>query len=82
MGCGLPIICTESSGINDIVSKENGFVIETGNKQQLKEKLEWFLNNRNQILKMSENSKIVSNKYSWDYYRENIKRVIQVILDK
>lgn len=82
MGCGLPVICTENSGINDLITNETGFTIEAGNKKLLKEKMEWFLNNQDKILKMGENSRIIANRYTWDKYKENIKQVIQIILDK
>ena len=50
MSCGLPIICTDSSGLDKFVDNErNGFVIESKNIEQIYEKMKWFVENKKYI---------------------------------
>ena len=91
MGCNLPIICTENSGVTNIVSENNcGFIIKVSNKEQIKEKIKWFIENRDYILSMGENSRKVAAatlkevreamKYTWDAYEKNIYNAIKDIV--
>ena len=53
MVCGLPIICSENSGVNDLIKDGvNGFVIPCGNSKELKDKMQWFINNTDQTERM------------------------------
>lgn len=81
MGCNLPVICTQNSGVNGIVKDyENGFIIEPSNVEQLKEKITWFIENDNKIKLMGENAKKESLKYTWNTYNKNIVDVIREII--
>ena len=83
MGCGLPIICTENTGVNDIVRNgENGFVIPASDSQQLKEKIEWFVEHYDQISIMGYNAYNTAKMYTWDNYNLNIIDAIKNIIDK
>ncbi len=81
MACGLPIICSENSGVNDLVQEEvNGFVIPCGNVQALQKKIQWFLENRDQIPLMGQEAAKTGKKYTWDYYEANVIKVIRDII--
>lgn len=83
MACGLPIICTPNTGINDIVIEgENGFVIPCSNSEAIKEKIEWFLNNREKIEIMSLKAKKVALNYTWENYDKKITQTIKNIVYK
>lgn len=73
MACGLPVICTYNSGISDlIIEGENGFVVKAGNKEELLEKMKWFIKNNEKIIEMGEKAKEISKKYTWKEYEKNI----------
>ena len=73
MACGLPIICSTNSGVNDIVvDGESGFIIEPGDSEILRDKIVWFINNKDKIPSMGEKAKLTGEKFTWDYYSENM----------
>lgn len=83
MNCGLPIICTENTGINDLIeNSKNGFVIPISDSEALYEKINWFLINRDKIEEMSNCAKITAHKYTWNNYYKNYSNTIYEILEK
>ena len=81
MMSGLPIICSENSGVNDIVKDgENGFVIPWGDKYMLKEKLQWFVDNPDKIKNMGEKAEKVASNYTWDNYSVNVVNAIREMI--
>ncbi len=82
MACGLPIICSQNSGVSDLVTEgQNGFIIPCGNVEALKEKIGWFLEHRNQISKMGESASEVARKYSWGFYEYNVTKTLNQIVE-
>lgn len=71
MASGLPVICTEQSG-SLVKDKESGFIIKTGNHDDLKKAVEYFLNNENEIIKMGELSRSIISYYSWELYAKKV----------
>lgn len=81
MSCGLPVICSENSGIGDVVENYvNGIIFKTGDVSSLYEKLQWIYYNQNLLPIMSEKAFITSRKYSWDTYYTNVNKTISDIL--
>ena len=81
MACGLPIICTYNSGVADLVTDgENGFVIPCGDLEALKEKMQWFIDNRQCIQTMGKKAKQVASGYGWDNYEINVIQELKNIL--
>lgn len=81
MACGLPIICTYNSGVADLVSDgENGFVIPCGDLEALKEKMQWFIDNRQCIQTMGKKAKQVASGYGWDNYEINVIQKLKNII--
>jgi len=73
LACGLPVICTENSGCNDAITDfENGFVIKAGDNVALKEKIQWFVDNKDVLPEMSENSRKTAEYYTWSRYYEGV----------
>lgn len=56
MATGIPVIITKNCGV-DIRNGIEGFVVESANVGQLKEKINFFLENRNKLKEMGENAK-------------------------
>ena len=81
MACGLPIICSENSGVNDIViDGVTGFVIPCGDLDALKDKMQWFINNTDQIERMGHLAKETAKDYTWENYEKKISLAIDKIL--
>lgn len=80
MACGLPIICSENSGVNDLVTDgENGFVIPCGDADILAEKMQWFIDNKEKIADMGANARIIAKQYTWQRYGDDISKTLQKI---
>lgn len=57
MHCGLPVIASNGCGSSQlIINGENGFIIPARNEYALQEKIEWFIDNNDKILLMSNNA--------------------------
>lgn len=83
MACGLPIICTVNSGVADLVEDGiNGFIIEAGNKKQISEKIEWFIEHRERIPEMGNLARQTAKKYSWAQYEKNVVNAILAVSEK
>lgn len=73
MACGLPVICSHNSGIDDIVENEkSGFIIPCCDVESLKEKLQFFIDNREKTVEMGERGRIISKEYTWEKYERNV----------
>lgn len=72
MSCGLPIICTKNSGLDQFVCEENGFLIDAMNVEQLYDKIMWFILHPNRISEMSKSAYDTSRKCTWNNYEINL----------
>lgn len=84
MSSGLPVICTDVSGVNDvIVNGANGFVIPASDEESITNRMEWFIENPDQIEQMGKNARKTALTLTWDDYSQNVcKAVREVIQDK
>ena len=70
---GLPIICTENSGINDvIINGKNGYVIKASDEDMLKKKVQHFLQHPEIIPDMSQCAIQTAKEFTWDNYRDKL----------
>ena len=77
MAAGLPIIGTNNSGAEDIVDNGiNGIIIETGNKEQLKTALRFFINNSSLIKNMGIAAQKKAEEFTWDNYGRRWKNIL------
>ena len=52
-----PIITTDAPGCREtVLNEENGFLVEVGNVEELVEKMEWFIHNKEMIPRMGKKS--------------------------
>ena len=73
---GLPLICTENSGVNDfIVNEENGIVIPSQSENAIINAVQWFINNTDKINCMSNNACESAKKNSWERYYSDMAKV-------
>lgn len=82
MACGLPIICTFNSGVSDLVEEgKSGFIIPCGDKEALKSRMTWFVENKLNIHEMGEYARSKAIRYTWEHYEDNVVIAINQILD-
>jgi starch synthase len=80
MAAGIPVIVTKNSGALPIVRDGiDGFVIPIRSSDSLSEKICWFADNRDALVTMGENARRRAEEYSWERYREGIRRVVSEI---
>lgn len=78
LACGLPIISTKSSGGEDLIQNgKTGFIINSGNISELKEKILFFYEDRVALEQMSINAQNLSNnEFRWSNYVERLLKKI------
>ena len=65
MVCGLPIVASDTGGIPEmIIHQRHGLLFETGNPEDLREKLDWALTHPTAIVQMAEAGKAEVQKFS------------------
>ncbi|MDK0557894.1 glycosyltransferase family 4 protein [Clostridium perfringens] len=80
MACGCPIICSENSGVADLIKDgENGFIIPIQDIDEIINKVNWFVENREIIPQMSIMANETAKMYSWDNYNVNISTIVKNI---
>lgn len=73
MSCGLPVIATECSGAKMVVKNgENGFIIHPADVNELKDKIQWMIENKDALPKMGEKASISVENLTWDNYEKGI----------
>lgn len=66
MACGLPVVATNLESVQEQIDNGvEGFLFEKGNRQKLKENIEYLLEDPEDREKMSENAREKSQKFSW-----------------
>lgn len=80
LAAGLPVIGTENTGAKDcIIDEFNGFVVQPQSSFALEEKMNWFIDNKNEIYKMSLNAIDTAKEYSGENYNDCINKAIEKI---
>lgn len=83
MSCGLPLIISNKAGGNDLIDEgKNGFQFEAGNDDELKDKIQWFIDHPNEIREMSFNARSTAEKYTWDEYYTKVCKAVKEIVAK
>ncbi|MDD4202217.1 MAG: glycosyltransferase family 4 protein [Candidatus Omnitrophica bacterium] len=78
MACGLPIIMTNTGGAKELI-KDNGFVVEKNDIEQLQQTMEIFIEKKEDIRIMGIQSRLIAEKNSWKEVVENYMRVYNEI---
>jgi glycosyltransferase involved in cell wall biosynthesis len=78
MACGLPLIATRNAGGEDlIIEGKTGFLVPAGTPAAIAEKIEWFLENRDQLPAMSATARAKAAELTWPAYGEKILHAIR-----
>lgn len=77
MARGLPVIASHNSAGPDlIIHKHNGLIVNSGDIDDLTEKMNWCLANKESLPKMANEALIKANSYQWaDYRKELISKI-------
>ena len=73
---GLPVITTFNAG-SVIEDKKSGFIIPIGDVEALKEKMLYFYENPQEIVRMGKNAYNLIKNYSWQRYAQNVFEVLK-----
>lgn len=78
--CGLPLIVTENTGMSDqMVDGQEGFVIPIQSVEAIKEKVTWFISNKDAIIQMGINARKMAERNTWDRYSSSARRAFEHI---
>ena len=79
--CGLPLIVTENSGVNDYMTDgREGFVIPIQNIEAIIEKITWFCEHREQLEPMGKAARKMALRFTWDRYYTGVSEKIAGVL--
>lgn len=80
---GLPVVCSDNTGAADvIVEGANGFVVPTQDAGALKEKIVWFLSNRDEIPRMAACARESVMALTWDAYYEYVADAVEALVKR
>ncbi|MBS3171162.1 glycosyltransferase family 4 protein [Candidatus Woesearchaeota archaeon] len=83
LASGLPIVASPVNGIPfEISDPENGFFVEYGDIQKLKEKILLLLDDKKLARKISKNNKEKAKNYDWDIIAERTLNLYKKIINK
>lgn len=81
MSCGLPIIVSENSGVNDlIVEGVEGKIVPVSDQDALYNAMKWFVDHSDKIEEMGLEAHELALKHTWEHYGCNAVRAIGEIL--
>jgi glycosyltransferase involved in cell wall biosynthesis len=78
LSAGLPVIASRNCGGPDIIQDGyNGFLIDAGSTEQLKEKILWFQNHMEELPQMSRNAVQSVSNMTWEHYGDNLVKQLK-----
>jgi glycosyltransferase involved in cell wall biosynthesis len=70
MACGVPVLCTTSTGGADFIThRRNGLLIEPGSADAIHQELDWALTHRDELFQIGQAARIEAEKHTWAEYR-------------
>jgi glycosyltransferase involved in cell wall biosynthesis len=72
MACGLPVITTNTTGASQMLSPDAGIVFEPGNKEQLKNAIQYFIDHKNIIPSMGKIASEQVKDCTWNKYQQQL----------
>lgn len=84
MACGLPVVSTRASGLEELVQEgTNGYLVDINDPQALADRLAILINNRYERLRMGKESrKVAEQEFAWEYIAEQYVEIYKRILNK
>lgn len=82
MACGLPVVSTTNTGANDFIKDgENGFIVPIQDADAIADKMQWFMNHREEIPRMGKNAIKTASDLTWDNYHKKVAAAIREIVE-
>lgn len=83
LACGVPVISTKNSGAEDIIQDGvNGLIIQPFSVNDIKNKIIYFIENKDLILKYSNKAIESSKKFTWEIYSKKLMSIYEDILER
>ena len=84
MACETPVICTNVGGMPEIVENgENGFIVQPYDSQELKTKIQYLIDNPDEVKRMGRNGrKKILEKFTWEKVAERCIGAYRELLNK
>jgi glycosyltransferase involved in cell wall biosynthesis len=76
LGCGLPVITTEASGMTDLVDDTCGRIVPAGNEEALIEALRWFVQKRDRLPALKSAARAKAETCTWANYRRCVSEAV------
>jgi len=81
MAFGRPVIVAEGAGMCELVTDgKDGFVVPIRDVQAIKDKIDYFFDNPDEIAKMGKEARKTAEKYTWDKIRKQYITVYKELL--
>lgn len=82
MSQGTPVITTtRTCGVDFIQDNENGWLVEPGNTEQIKEKIRMILANKEQLVKISKKAMETAAQRPWAVYEDELAASVKKYID-
>lgn len=82
MACGLPVISSTNTGANDFIeNSKNGFIVPIQDADAIADKMQWFMNHREEIPRMGKNAIKTASALTWDNYHKKVAAAIREIVE-
>ncbi len=83
MACGLPLICSENTGVNDLITNyENGIIIPIGSPDAIKKAIDYCIENKDRLQGMGKKARMVAERHTWKNYQKNVSEKILNLLEQ
>src|SRR5205814_2616102 len=83
MAAGLPVLTTTATAAPDIVTQElDGFVVEPGNLETLSNRIQFCLDNRDQIGEMGRAARVTAERFSWNCFGDRWIEIIRGVTNR
>lgn len=83
MACGLPLICSENTGVNDLITNyEDGIIIPVGRPIAIRNAIDYCIEHRNELSSMGKKARKVAEAHTWLDYQKGVSQKIQAILEQ
>lgn len=82
MACGLPIITTDHTCGPDVITEgEQGFIVPIRDVAALADRLEWGMDNREELAAMGDNAAEQATLFTWERFRAGVRAAYGEMLD-
>jgi glycosyltransferase involved in cell wall biosynthesis len=80
MACGLPIVTTAASGVDDAIDDQCGRIIPADNLDALVETFRWCALNRDRLPALKQAARLKAESFTWTAYRHKVLDAVRPII--